>query len=503
MYTLRALVLASGQRGRATAITSRGTRPSLESLIGKVLRCKQHNISNSKYLLFAALLILISLSCGQAIADQQALQHSLHKLGNHASGPTLLVIGGIQGDEPGGFTAASLLVTNYTIRHGSVWVIPNLNFESIIKRSRGVYGDMNRKFLAIKKSDPEYSVIQKIKSLILDKRVDIVLNLHDGSGFYRKKYIDKWRNPRRWGQSIIIDQKQIKAERFGDLDKVARSIVMRVNGIIENTTHHYKVKNTKTHRGDKEMEKTLTYFAIRNNKPAFGIEVSKSFRTYRRARYHLIVLEAYMNELGIKYKKDFPLTLAGVKDKINNNIKIALYTNKILFDVAHARKRLNYVPMKKNTPLQFTASNPLVAVINSDKYYKVRYGNRHITFLHPQYFDYDNSLSTVKIKIDNVQTLVPLGTLVNVKRKFMVEPINGYRVNIIGFTKHNVRNESGISIQRYNFATRFSIDKKARMFRVEFYKKSKFSGMILVNFTEKAAEQRTTTLKNIKPQTHQ
>lgn len=159
--------------------------------------------------------------------------------------------------------------------------------------------------------------------------------------------------------------------------------------------------------------------------------------------------------------------------------------------------------MKKNTPLQFTASNPLVAVINSDKYYKVRYGNRHITFLHPQYFDYDNSLSTVKIKIDNVQTLVPLGTLVNVKRKFMVEPINGYRVNIIGFTKHNVRNESGISIQRYNFATRFSIDKKARMFRVEFYKKSKFSGMILVNFTEKAAEQRTTTLKNIKPQTHQ
>ena len=46
---------------------------------------------------------------------------------------TLLVIGGIQGDEPGGFISASLLSTHYEITKGSVWIVPNLNFYSIIK----------------------------------------------------------------------------------------------------------------------------------------------------------------------------------------------------------------------------------------------------------------------------------------------------------------------------------------------------------------------------------
>ena len=79
-------------------------------------------------------------------AQAQKLEFSLHKHQSGKPGPTLLVIGGIQGDEPGGFNAASLLVTNYHVTEGEVWIVPNLNFESIIQRSRGVYGDMNRKF---------------------------------------------------------------------------------------------------------------------------------------------------------------------------------------------------------------------------------------------------------------------------------------------------------------------------------------------------------------------
>ena len=41
---------------------------------------------------------------------------------------TLLVVGGIQGDEPGGFISASILATHYEITKGSVWIVPNLNF---------------------------------------------------------------------------------------------------------------------------------------------------------------------------------------------------------------------------------------------------------------------------------------------------------------------------------------------------------------------------------------
>ena len=42
------------------------------------------------------------------LAHASSLQFTLHKLQSGVPGPTLLIIGGIQGDEPGGFTAASL-----------------------------------------------------------------------------------------------------------------------------------------------------------------------------------------------------------------------------------------------------------------------------------------------------------------------------------------------------------------------------------------------------------
>ena len=121
--------------------------------------------------------------CGGVVLAQEDFDFSIHKLESGKEGHTLLIIGGIQGDEPGGFNAASLLVTHYKILKGRVWVVPNLNFISIINRTRGLYGDLNRKFDIIEKDDPQFQTIQKIKSIIQDDRVDVILNHHDGSGF--------------------------------------------------------------------------------------------------------------------------------------------------------------------------------------------------------------------------------------------------------------------------------------------------------------------------------
>ena len=76
------------------------------------------------------------------------------------------VVGGIQGDEPGGFSAATLLATRYEIAEGAVWVVPNLNFPSIIRRSRGLHGDMNRKFARLAENDPEFATVRRIQELI-------------------------------------------------------------------------------------------------------------------------------------------------------------------------------------------------------------------------------------------------------------------------------------------------------------------------------------------------
>ena len=65
-------------------------------------------------------------------AGAGGLDFTLHRLGEDQT-PGVLVVGGIQGDEPGGFSAATLLITHYRIKKGTVWVVPNLNFPSIIQ----------------------------------------------------------------------------------------------------------------------------------------------------------------------------------------------------------------------------------------------------------------------------------------------------------------------------------------------------------------------------------
>ncbi|MDH5370947.1 MAG: succinylglutamate desuccinylase/aspartoacylase family protein, partial [Gammaproteobacteria bacterium] len=336
------------------------------------------------------------------IISAEPLRFSLHKIESGVPGPTLLVIGGIQGDEPGGFTAASMLVTNYKVKSGNLWVVPNLNFESIIKRSRGIHGDMNRKFNFLSNNDPEFDEVQKIKRIIISKDVDVVLNLHDGSGFYKKEYINKMHNPNRWGQSIIIDQENMSSHKYGGLAKIAGNVQEYINARLTNKNKFFYVKNTNTKDGDIEMEKSLTYFSIKNNQPAFAIEASKSVLTHERTFYHLLAVEGFMNEIGVKFRRNFEMTLNNVEKQIGNNLKISLYDNRINLNVEKARRYLNYIPLKKHSALEYKKNNPLIAIVRKNKTLKVRYGNRYVTSLKPQYFDYDYDLNSITIEVDGI-----------------------------------------------------------------------------------------------------
>ena len=441
---------------------------------------------------------LSALMCSLSVAAQ-GWDFTLHKHSSGKPGPTLLVIGGIQGDEPGGFNAASLLTTDYVIKSGEVWVVPNLNFESIIKRSRGVHGDMNRKFKGIGENDPEYQLVTKIKRIITDKQVDLILNLHDGSGFYNPKYINKHRGPDRWGQSLIIDQAKLANVNYGELETIAKDIISRANAKISNTQHHYHVKNTHTRLGNVEMEKTLTYYAIKNGKAAFGIEASKSFATHYRAFYHLQMIESFMQYLNIEYERGLDLTINDVKTRIDNNIKLALYEKRMFFDMRDVRSHLRYVPMKKDAPVDFRASNPLIAILDDKRHFNVRYGNRSVTKLLPQYFDFDNSLESISVLVDGQEKTVQPGDVIQVGQRFRVNKLPGYRVNIIGFTRSGVVSEDGLDISLRDIQSRFSVDKNGKLYRIEIYRQDDFCGMLLVEFSSRpvAATDNFTQAKSV------
>ena len=434
--------------------------------------------------------LLLGLSTVAVAADR--LEFSIHKLESGVEGPTVLVVGGIQGDEPGGFHAASMLVTHYRVTRGSIWVVPNLNFESIIEHSRGVNGDMNRKFADVGQNDPDYQDVQRIKALIQDDQVDFIFNMHDGSGFYREDYTDWLHGPERWGQSIVIDQEMLTGERYANVGELARSTIEKVNRQLLDEEHVYHVKNTKTSEGNVEMAKTLTYFAINHGKAAVGLEASKTLSTEQRTYYHLNALEYFFDTLGVGVERDFPLEPEVVQAKIDENIQIAFYQNKLMLDVANARPRIDYVPLQRGADLQFRPSNPLIAVKKKGGGYRVNYGNRNVTYLEPQYFDYDDSLDSIALEVDGVARDISLGSLVEVKDSFRVTPgTDEYRVNVIGWSRQGVENEAGEQIRRGTIPERFSIDTPGEMFRVEVYKDERFSGMILVKFAGEGGEMMT------------
>ena len=453
-------------------------------------RCYLH--SEFLYLLTLRLTVIAALGisalfwfAGPVHASQSCLDFSVHTLASRVPGKTALIVGGIQGDEPGGFNAAALVATRYKILSGQVIVVPNLNFESIIKRSRGVYGDMNRKFDQVSRTDPERQTITKIKSLITDPGVDFVLNLHDGSGFFSPTHESNMHNPDRWGQSIIIDQAKMPAKYTGlfcELAATAQQCAEDINAHLIDPGHEVRVKNTRTAEGDGEMAKTLTFFALKNEKPAFGVEVSKSFLTPGRVYYHLLAIESFLTKSGISFERNFSLNKDEVEKAIEKDIALTLGERRIVLYAENIRNSINYLPMEKNSELQFLGNNPLLALVHNKSDFSLYHGNRFLSRLSPQYFEYDLGIDSIEMEVDGQKKLVPFGTGISVKEQFMVHPIPNHRVNIIGFSKQDMDDEAGLVITRDDCMERFSIDREGRIFRIEVYRQGKFNGMVLADF---------------------
>ncbi|AEN15011.1 hypothetical protein HPPN120_01890 [Helicobacter pylori Puno120] len=401
--------------------------------------------------------------------------------------PHLLLLAGIQGDEPGGFNAANLFLMHYSVLKGLVEVVPVLNKPSMLRNHRGLYGDMNRKFAALDKNDPEYPTIQEIKSLIAKPTIDAVLHLHDGGGYYRPIYIDAMLNPKRWGNCFIIDQDEVKGAKFPNLLAFANNTIESINAHLLRPIEEYHLKNTRTVQGDTEMQKALTFYAINQKKSAFANEASKELPLASRVFYHLQAIEGLLNQLNIPFKRDFELNPSSVHALINDKSLWAKISSLPKMPLFNLRPKLNHFPLPYNTkipqiPIESNAY--IVGLVKNKQEVFLKYGNKLMTRLSPFYIEFDHSLEEVKMQIDNKDQMVKIGSVVEVKESFYIHAMDNIRANVIGFSVSNESkpNEAGYTIKFKDFQKRFSLDKQERIYRIEFYKNNAFSGMILVKF---------------------
>ncbi|WP_139543200.1 DL-carboxypeptidase Csd4 [Helicobacter pylori] len=401
--------------------------------------------------------------------------------------PHLLLLAGIQGDEPGGFNATNLFLMHYSVLKGLVEVVPVLNKPSMLRNHRGLYGDMNRKFAALDKNDPEYPTIQEIKSLIAKPNIDAVLHLHDGGGYYRPVYVDAMLNPKRWGNCFIIDQDEVKGAKFPNLLAFANNTIESINAHLLHPIEEYHLKNTRTAQGDTEMQKALTFYAINQKKSAFANEASKELPLASRVFYHLQAIEGLLNQLNIPFKRDFELNPNSVHALINDKSLWAKISSLPKMPLFNLRPKLNHFPLPHNTkipqiPIESNAY--IVGLVKNKQEVFLKYGNKLMTRLSPFYIEFDHSLEEVKMQIDNKDQMVKIGSVVEVKESFYIHAMDNIRANVIGFSVSNESkpNEMGYTIRFKDFQKRFSLDKQERIYRIEFYKNNAFSGMILVKF---------------------
>ncbi|MDR0454083.1 MAG: hypothetical protein LBH05_04645 [Deferribacteraceae bacterium] len=228
---------------------------------------------------------------------------NVYKIYGRRDGNTMLIIGGVQGDEPGGFLSADLYA-GIRLEQGNLIVIPRANLKSVIMFNRGVDSDMNRLFIDNTTNTSNDQEVVKVLIAYM-KEADIFLNLHDGRGFHNPIYINEHRNPNRFGQSVIVDTDAYKCGgNTLNLKSMATTVLNSINARIPDTDHHLTYFNTKTDSPDtpfKDMRKTATWYALRHFCiPAFGIESSKNIQSIElKILYHNYAVNEFMKLMDI------------------------------------------------------------------------------------------------------------------------------------------------------------------------------------------------------------
>ena len=229
------------------------------------------------------------------------------------------------------------------------------------------------------------------------------------------------------------------------------------------------------------MQLSLTYYAITHNKPAFAIETSKNMRKISdKVFYQLRAIEAFMSIMGIEFKRKFEFTKKGVQDVVNRFGTLQINDN-IKFNISNLKPILRYIPMRENNN-SFKLSHPLADIVKRKTHYEVFIGHIRAVSLFEQKFEMDCSLKQFDVLVDGVMTQQKVASTITVDNNFSISLPDDYRVNVIGFTDKERKNEKDITIAYKDMVQRFAIDKQKRRFRVEIYHGKNFCGMLIVNF---------------------
>ena len=113
----------------------------------------------------------------------------LHRLGSGRPGPVVLVLGGVHGNEPGGWLAAERLLESLEVARGSVLIVRRANklATEAFARTLPELGDLNRLYPGDPSGPPMARMAYEIVQLIEQYRAEALIDMHESWGFYKDR----------------------------------------------------------------------------------------------------------------------------------------------------------------------------------------------------------------------------------------------------------------------------------------------------------------------------
>ena len=197
------------------------------------------------------------------------------RYGSANANKTILVLGGIHGNEPAGSKAIIQLMNDinmnkFDIKNNNLILIPYVNYCALQINERLIpfIGDLNRKFPSIENYDDNnlHPIIKKI--LIFVKEADFIIDFHEGWGFYKDNNgsIGSTISPTNITPPAIVDNIYDNINNTITEDNKKFKILVDDDNLIKSDTTKYG-KNY-------EIKNTFRYYANLINKQYVLIETS-------------------------------------------------------------------------------------------------------------------------------------------------------------------------------------------------------------------------------------
>ena len=194
-------------------------------------------------------------------------------------GPTVMVIGGVHGDEPAGYEAAQV-VSTWLVDRGTLLVLPRANALAVATGTRYPEGtlNLNRIFPGNAAGSPTERLAASIFAVMAEYRPLWVVDLHEARVFEHLQFD-------ALGQTIIYPED-------GEQIELIEWIIAGMNSSITEKLHQFQVKRGGVAGGTIYASRLLQL-------ESFTVETTQELPLQDRINQHLDAVRLLLSSLGV------------------------------------------------------------------------------------------------------------------------------------------------------------------------------------------------------------